>query len=147
MNMSNKNKEKIQKIRTFWEKYEQKVVLTGGLILIAIISFEAGILQGHKFEQGTLVIEKAVKSEAESLKIDNGSVLGVQAINSKAGNPKIESSKDNKECLLVGSKNSTKYHKPDCRFAKNIKPENLVCFKSEEDAKSRGYAGDKGCIK
>lgn len=44
--------------------------------------------------------------------------------------------KDLKEsCLYVGSKNSKKYHLPDCKWAKRIKPENLVCYKSEEEVK------------
>ena len=145
--MSNKNIVKFQKIRVFWEKYEKKVVLAAGLILVAVISFEAGILQGHKLEQKTLVIEKAPKAMVEAPKVQETSILGVQSSNPEAKNTQAESATSNKECLFVGSKNSDKYHKPDCRFAKNIKPENLVCFKSEDEAKSKGYVGDKGCVK
>lgn len=39
------------------------------------------------------------------------------------------------DCLYVGSKNSDIYHKPDCKWAKRIKPENLICFKSIEEVK------------
>lgn len=50
----------------------------------------------------------------------------------------IWSCKDPKEnCLYVGSKNSDKYYPPDCKWAKRIKPENLICFKSEEEVKNR----------
>lgn len=142
--MSNKNKEKFQKIRIFWEKYENKVVLGVGLFLVAIISFEAGVLQGHKFEQEALVIEKTSNAQIASISGENGAVLGVQGSDLKIENTKAE---DSQKCLFVGSKNSNKFHKPDCRWAKNIKPENLVCFKSEEEAKSRGYVGDKNCVK
>jgi len=46
------------------------------------------------------------------------------------------SCEDNKEdCLYVGSKNSETYHKPDCKWAKKIKPENLICYKSESEVK------------
>ncbi|MBS3151757.1 thermonuclease family protein [Candidatus Woesearchaeota archaeon] len=46
---------------------------------------------------------------------------------------------DNKKnCLYVGSKDSDKYHTPDCKFSKKIKPENLVCFYSIEDAEEDG---------
>ncbi|MDX9913031.1 MAG: hypothetical protein RBS77_00430 [Candidatus Moranbacteria bacterium] len=146
--MSNKNKEKFQKIRIFWEKYENKVVLGVGLFLVAIISFEAGVLQGHKFEQQALVIEKTPNAQVASISGENGAVLGVQGSGLKAENIKEETNVvDSQKCLFVGSKNSNKFHKPDCRWAKNIKPENLVCFKSEEEAKSRGYVGDKNCIK
>ena len=40
-----------------------------------------------------------------------------------------------KDCLYVASKNSNIYHKPDCKWAKRIKPENLICFKSIEEVK------------
>lgn len=40
---------------------------------------------------------------------------------------------------FVGSKGSDKYHYCDCRWAKRIKSENLVCFRSVEEAQERGY--------
>src|SRR3989344_1268163 len=43
-----------------------------------------------------------------------------------------------KDCLYVGSKDSDKYHTPECKFAKKIKPENLVCFYSLEEAEQEG---------
>lgn len=39
------------------------------------------------------------------------------------------------DCLYVGSKNSKTYHKPDCKLAKKIKPENMVCYKNEQEVK------------
>lgn len=36
-------------------------------------------------------------------------------------------------CAYVASKNSKTYHPKDCKWAKRIRPENLVCFKSKED--------------
>ena len=54
--------------------------------------------------------------------------------------------KDPKEgCLYVGSKNSDKYHKVDCTYAKKIKPENLVCYHSEEEVKDLNKC--KTCFK
>ena len=38
-------------------------------------------------------------------------------------------------CLYVGSKNSKLYHDPDCKYAKRIKAENRICYKSEEEVK------------
>jgi competence protein ComEC len=40
--------------------------------------------------------------------------------------------------LYVGSIKSDKYHKPSCRHAKSIKPENEIWFDSVEEAKSKG---------
>ena len=54
----------------------------------------------------------------------------------------VNSSKEVKsedDCKYVGSKNSDKYHKPSCVWAKKIKLENLVCFSSKEEAEDKGY--------
>ena len=40
--------------------------------------------------------------------------------------------------IYAGTKNSDKYYYCDCGYAKNILPENLVCFMSEEEADSQG---------
>ena len=55
----------------------------------------------------------------------------------KSNNLGVWGCKDLKEgCLYVGSKNSDIYHKPECEWAKRIKPENLVCYHSEEEVKN-----------
>ena len=45
----------------------------------------------------------------------------------------------------VGSKRSNKYHYPWCRWAKKIKPYNLVTFRSAEEAQEAGYIPCKVC--
>lgn len=49
------------------------------------------------------------------------------------------------ETAYVGSVNSNKYHKPFCRWAKKINPENLVSFETENDAAQKGYVPCKVC--
>jgi hypothetical protein len=44
-----------------------------------------------------------------------------------------------KDGMFVGSTKSDKYHYPDCRAAKNIKPENEIWFSSSADARANGY--------
>jgi len=39
----------------------------------------------------------------------------------------------------VGSASSDKYHYPDCRWAKKIKPDNEIWFASSEEARAAGY--------
>lgn len=39
----------------------------------------------------------------------------------------------------VGSKNSDKYYSCDCHYAKQISPENIVCFEDDSDAVEKGY--------
>ena len=43
------------------------------------------------------------------------------------------------------SKNSNKYHYPDCRWAQKIKSSNLIKFKTPEEAKAAGYVPCKVC--
>lgn len=50
-----------------------------------------------------------------------------------------------KKGKYVGSKNSDKYHKKTCTFAKKIKKYNKVTFKSKSQAKRMGYKPCKKC--
>jgi len=125
-----------EKIRIFWEKYDNKVVLFVGILLVAIVSYEIGFMEGHKIEQKSLVIEKAPALELPSAKDENSSVLGAQSSEELKD---VTNSTDNKDCVFVGSKNSNKYHTLDSPWAKRIKPENRVCFKSKEEAQAKGY--------
>ena len=45
-----------------------------------------------------------------------------------------------KNTMYVGSKNSDKFYECSCRYAKRVKPENIVCFSSESDARAKGYS-------
>ncbi len=143
------SQERIKKIKKllkdFWVKYESKIALTIGMILVAILAFEAGMLKGQNFRQKPLVIEKPVQAEA---------VAAENQIPSQTQNPAQEASKNAEigqntpqTCAFVGSRNSNKYHLPTCRWAKQIKPENTVCFSSAEDAAAKGYQPDKNCVK
>jgi len=140
---------KNKKIKNFWKKYENKVILFLGVFLVAMISFQLGILQGQKWQQDPLVIEKVPDKYMTEFK----SVLGESSENNSkkeslsvdnVGNDK--SLEKNKECVLVGSKNSNKYHNMSCQWSSRIKAENRVCFKDAEGAKSKGYV-PASCIK
>ena len=134
------------KLKEFWIKYEYKIILIMGFLLVAAISFEFGYAQGKIGKVTPLVIEKP----SESLKISpEGQVGGTMGSNSTATQkaPTEATSQLPNDCAFVGSKNSTKYHTATCSWAKRILPKNLVCFKSAEDAIAQGKVGDKGCIK
>ena len=49
------------------------------------------------------------------------------------------------EYAYVASVNSEVFHKPSCRWAKKIKPHNIVGFKSREDAINSGRRPCKVC--
>jgi len=70
----------------------------------------------------------------DTKKYDELKILESKAKNNNFG---IWSCSDDEiECLYVGSKNSRTYHEPDCRWAKKIKQENLVCYNSKEEVES-----------
>ncbi len=136
------------KIKEFWKQYEPKIVLFIGLILVAAISFEFGLMQRENGQISPLIIEKALSSQAGGSQAPSASPPGAQNLAREA--EKSLTSGNNitpQKCAFVGSKNSNKYHTPTCTFAKRIKPENIVCFASTEDAAAKGYQPDKGCVK
>lgn len=132
-------------IKKFWSQYESKIVLAIGFILIAGLSFEIGFLKNHELKQNPLIIEKPTENQV----INSSSKNTPKAQKSAQDTKKSPSSPvvSNQTCIYVGSKNSNKYHLPTSSYAKRIKPENLVCFSSQEEAKSRGYTPDKHCAK
>ncbi|MCX6765872.1 MAG: hypothetical protein NT136_02850 [Candidatus Moranbacteria bacterium] len=134
------------KIKSFWNQYETKIILISGFILVASISFEAGVLKGQKWQQKPLIIEKLAGSQdipemASPVPPDTQNLPPEGTQSASPANIPL------KDCAFVGSKNSTKYHRPTCQWAKRIKPENTICFKSGEEAKSKGYTPCGTCIK
>jgi len=129
-----------KKIASFWLKYETKIVLISGFILVSVVAFEFGLMQGQKWQQKPLIIEKMAVQETPK-----GETVNVAVADQKAAQGANLALK--KDCAYVGSKNSNKYHLPTCQWVKRIKPENVVCFKSAEEAVVKNYLPDKGCIK
>lgn len=127
-----------KKLADFWLKYERKIILVAGFILVAVISFEGGYLKGGSLKKnGPIIIEKTA-AEAQNCESCTNSI----AIKSEQSDQNIQK----KECLFVASKNSKKYHVPSCTWAKRIKPENIICFSSKEEATKAGYQPD-ACVK
>ena len=141
------------RIKEFFIKYEPKIILVLGFVLVAAISFEAGIIKGREFKKKPIVIENSALASAASQESSSTPQEGQKTASEgqlEAGNTNIPSQTvptGRQDCTYVGSKNSNKYHLPSCRWAKNIKPENLACFKDKNDAESKGYLPDKNCIK
>jgi len=149
--MSITDKLKNTKIAEFWLKYEQKIILFVGVVLIAAISFEAGFLHGQKSQSESVIVNKVASAETaraskEEIQTDSNTAK-TSAASPKSASSETTASSESQKCAYVASKNSNKYHLPTCRYAQNIKPENKVCFSSKEDAESKGFQGAKCCIK
>lgn len=118
----------------FFIKNESKIVLVLGLFVAVLIGFTFGILKGKKFVYEPMVIS-----------IPENPPILINSNNSIDKEEKEKISENLSSCVYVGSKNGAKYYPPSCDFAKKIKPENLRCFSSDEDAKSKGYEKTTSC--
>ena len=127
-------------IKDFLLKYEYKIVLIVAFCLISAISFEFGILQGQKWQSKPLVIEKPSDIPQGQITAQNEVLMNPQTVSSpKSQQLEAKSS----QCAFVGSKNSNKFYLPTCSYAKRIKPENVVCFKSAQEALGQGRTESK----
>ncbi|MBL7100612.1 MAG: thermonuclease family protein [Nanoarchaeota archaeon] len=96
----------------------------------------------------SLLVEEGFARVFDKYKADTKRYEELKQIESvaKGKNLGLWGCKDEKAaCLYVKSKNSKTYHKPDCKWAKKIKPENLVCIKDESEIK--GLNPCKVCLK
>ncbi len=135
-----------RKIKGFFLKYEYKIVLIIGFCLVSVISYEFGVLQGQKWQQKPLIIEKALETPQQG-SIGQGETPG--APESKTAANQASQTKNNNlnpnssQCAYVGSRTSDKFYLPTCSYAKRVKPENLVCFKTAEEAIGQGRTESK----
>lgn len=126
-------------IKLFWKDYGSKLFLGLCFLLVGVLCFEAGLLQKSLVEPKPVVIRVAEPVEIPPLPDTKGEEKGVKTSSAPGETPG-----DKATCTFVGSKNSNKYHHPESRCAKQIKPENKRCFASVEEAESKGYIS--GCL-
>lgn len=104
------------------------------VILVALIAFGIGRLSAPK---GEPVLIKGL--EQASVEEIGGQPASAEAT---AGEGEIQRDYEGK---VVGSKNSDKYHLPDCPGAKQISEQNKVWFDSIADAEKAGYKPAGNC--
>ncbi len=128
-----------EEVKLFWRDYGSKLFLGLCFLLVGVLCFEAGLLQKSLVEPKPVMIRVAEPAVIPSVVPEN---------DLKKSTPAGTSTKlvpgDNETCQFVGSKNSNKYHHPDSRCAKQIKPENKRCFASLDETKAKGYVA--GCL-
>ena len=141
---------KIVKIKKIFYKNEDKIILTIGFVLIALISFGFGKISNYSFNSPPLEINGSQVDFVENfLKTENkrseGKVLSDTSKTAVSANKNSSDKNDKKEKQLVGSVNGKKYHLLDCHNVKRIKPENQIWFSSAEEAEKQGYEPAKCC--
>lgn len=133
----------LAKMKDFWLKNEQKIMILVGFCLISAISFEFGVLQGQKWQQKPLIIEKPTETPDPGQTGQNQPPASSGSNQNQQPLSNLEKMPIAKSCAYVGSKNSNKFYLPTCSFAKRIKPENVVCFQNAQDAISQGRTESK----
>ncbi len=125
----------------FFRRERERLAVFSVLVLVGALSFQAGFLAGGSSVALPLVIEKPAVVASNP-----GRVAGVSDVSAVEDSGTVAvGTVGKRDCAFVGSRNSTLYHLPTCASAKRIKPENVVCFVSADDAAARGYK--PGCLK
>ena len=115
----------LYQIKKFVKKYESEIILTTGIILIALISFGIGRLSAPLANNEPIVIETPLTASIQQ--------------SFSASNQEEKREQKIAEGKFMGSVNGGKYHWPDCPHAKRISPENQTWFSSEAEAQANGY--------
>lgn len=146
--MESERQKTIVSIKSFWTEYEYKIILIIGFLLVALISFEFGYRQASAVVTSPIIIEKPIASSENS---PEGQVGGATESKSTT-TPKAPTEANSQatttvplNCAFVGSKNSDKFYPPSCSYAKRIKPENIVCFATAQEALAQGRTASTGC--
>ena len=106
-------------------EHESNIILTIGIILIALISFGAGQLTAPQADIESVIIQNPITNQT------------VQTASIQQATLKTDQSKE--QGIFVGSINSNKYHWPNCSSAKKIAEKNQIWFSSEAEAQAAGY--------
>jgi len=140
-----------KKLKDWWQKHSEKIILAVGIILIAAISFEAGFLRGQKNQQEPVTVNQAACAPCPSELTNDEQAKNKPRVNNSTGSAENKNATaittENNKCAFVASKNSDKYHLATCQWAEKIKAENKLCFSSSDEARKRGYQPAKCCIK
>jgi hypothetical protein len=131
-----------ERIEQWFSENKGRFALLLGILLVGILCFEAGLLQGKMKQEAPLII--TLPEAPAPVSPVTGLQPGVVPVSDPIGEPVVAVQTAN-PCLFVGSKNSDKYHLATCAVAKRIKGENKLCFGSKEEAERRGYI--PSCLK
>lgn len=147
---------------SFYQKHKDRIGYAICGIAILIVGFQAGRVTSPYYAAHPIVFQEecktasgsggsaeelvALKEAGQNLTADSRSPgVGETASQSPAQSPAVAGANAQaaQKGQFVGSKNSDKYHHPDCSTWQRIKPENQVWFSSREDAESKGYKPTK----
>jgi predicted negative regulator of RcsB-dependent stress response len=136
--------------KRFWKRYNQIVTLMTIIALAIFIGFRFGEVSANNNTKINVSINNLKNANQTQEQIN----LATEALKRQGVDLKVSSMENNfkesvgkKDCLFVASRKSHKYHTAECKYGKNIKLANRICFKSQEEAKEKGFVPAKGCLK
>lgn len=91
----------------------------------------------------TEATEKSEVSEEASSKVEesqNSKTEETSKVTQSVSSDTMQSTPSQNATHYLGNKNTKKFHKSTCSFAKKIKSENLITFESREEAINGNYA-------
>lgn len=133
----------LEEFKQFIKSNESELVLTLGVILISLISFSAGRLTSPGAEKEAVGIEYLTPTSAQPASA--GTTAGRSAFKDITNDSTLQELGDRVSGMYVASKNSNKYHLPDCTGANRIAEHNKIWFNSKEEAESLGYTPAANC--
>ena len=127
----------IVKVKEWGTDNKKDLIIAAALFLVALTSFGLGRL--------SVLLENRKKTPI-SITHENIESPAAPTTTQTRTNP-VQPPKKTAQAatLYVGSKNSNKYHLPDCPGALKIKEENKIWFSSKKEAESLGYTPAANC--
>ena len=120
----------LSNFKEFVKSNYSDITLIIGIVLVALVSFGAGLLIDLSGNSQDIIIQNPTPN-INPLDLTTGQAASAQQL--------LPTEKQAEQGVLVGSVNSNKYHWPDCSFAKRIAEQNQIWFNSEEEAQNAGY--------
>ncbi len=120
-------------------KNEDRIILSIGFMLVAILSFGAGKLSETYHPQTPIIFQDAPHTDATN---DTAGVAR-DAINEQAGEASAKAGGVQTQGKIIGNKNSMIYHVPGGAFYDKISEQNRVYFNSEQEAQGAGFRKSK----
>jgi len=106
---------------------------------------ETSIYRERPAYQETSIYRERPAYQETSIYQERPAYQGTSSYKEEPTSSELRDSFEDGEYLYIGSKNSDKYHLPDCTSAKKIKKENRVYFRDVWEAREAGYSPCKAC--
>jgi len=121
----------LSRFKNFCKDKQSDLFIIFTIILVALIAFGIGRLTAPKTEP--IQIKNLEKASVEDISGEQSSSVPI-GVGTTADKGRV-----------VGSKNSDKYHLPECPGAKQISEQNKIWFNSIEEAEKAGYKPASNC--